>query len=360
MKKELVKGLNKMVLCRVLQMLKLIFRKPMLCVFASKVFINQYKAYNKRKNWLLEDVNVPPVMIVSITQKCNLQCKGCYSKVLHTSNANELNEVKFRQLLVEADQLGISTVFIAGGEPFIKKSLIETTYNFPNILFPVFTNGLLIDENAIAELNEHKNVIPIISLEGDKLQTDERRGNGIFDKTDYLMQKLNEKNTLWGVSITLTSQNFSTVVNDNYIKDVIAKGCSFVFFIEYVPVDEQSEYLVLTSLQRENLISKIKLFKKNINAVFFAFPGDEEKTGGCLAAGRGFIHINAQGSVEPCPFAPFSDMQISNVSLKDAIQSKMMTTIRENHHLLTETKGGCSLWANKELIKEMIKAETSN
>ena len=170
------------------------------------------------------------------------------------------------------------------------------------------------------------------------------------------MLNLNENNLLWGVSITLTSQDYSTVINDNYIKNIIAKGCSFVFFIEYVPVDEQSEYLVLTTLQRENLLSKINLFKKNINAVFFAFPGDEEKTGGCLAAGRGFIHVNAQGSVEPCPFAPFSDLQITNVSLKDALQSKTMRIIRENHQLLTETKGGCALWANKEIVKELIDA----
>lgn len=357
MKNELVKGLNKMVLCRVIQMLKLIFRKPMLAPFVCKVFINQYKAYNKRKNWLLENVNVPPVMIVSITQKCNLQCKGCYSKVLHTSHTSELNITKFHQLLLEAEQLGISTVFIAGGEPFIKKNFIETAYHFPKILFPIFTNGLLIDDNTINELNTHKNVIPILSLEGNQLQTDDRRGNGVFEHTDNLMQKLNKKNILWGVSITLTSQNFSTIINDSYIKGIISKGCSFVFFIEYVPVDTESEYLVITSLQRETLLSKIKLFKKNINAVFFAFPGDEEKTGGCLAAGRGFIHVNSQGNVEPCPFAPFSDMQITNVGLKDALQSKVMATIRENHHLFTETKGGCGLWANKEMVKELIEKQ---
>lgn len=357
MKKELVKGLNKMVLSRVLQVFKLIFRKPMLTAFACKVFINQYKAYYKRKNWLIQDVNVPPVMIVSITQKCNLQCKGCYSKVLHTSNKNELNDIKFRQLLLEADQLGISTVFIAGGEPFIKKDLIEIAYQFPQILFPVFTNGILIDDQNIAGLNAHKNIIPIISLEGNKKETDDRRGCGVFDNADHLMLKLNAKNLLWGVSITLTSQNFNTIINDHYIKDILSKGCSFVFFIEYVPIDEKTEYLVLMALQREKLLDKIKLFKKNYNAVFFAFPGDEEKTGGCLAAGRGFIHVNAQGSIEPCPFAPFSDMQISNVSLRDALQSKVMTTIRENHHLLTETKGGCALWANREFIKGIIETE---
>jgi MoaA/NifB/PqqE/SkfB family radical SAM enzyme len=273
---------------------------------------------------------------------------------LHTSAANELNIAKFRQLLTEAVQLGISTVFIAGGEPFIKKELINATFDFPNILFPIFTNGVLIDESSISELAAHKNLIPIISLEGNKIQTDDRRGNGIFDKTEQLMQRFEQTYLLWGVSITLTSQNFNTVINDIYIKDIIAKGCSFVFFIEYVPVDQASEYLVLMPLQREKLMVKLAMFKKNINAVFFAFPGDEEKTGGCLAAGRGFIHINAQGSVEPCPFAAFSDMQISNSSLKSALQSDIMKTIRANHHLLTETKGGCALWANKEIVKEMI------
>jgi hypothetical protein len=33
-----------------------------------------------------------------------------------------------------------------------------------------------------------------------------------------------------------------------------------------------------------------------------------------------------------------------------------MRIIRENHQLLTETKGGCALWANKEIVKELIDA----
>lgn len=49
--------------------------------------------------------------------------------------------------------------------------------------------------------------------------------------------------------------------------------------------------------------------------VFLSFSGDEKYVGGCLAAGRGFFHINANGEVEPCPFSPYSDVN-SKESLK--------------------------------------------
>jgi MoaA/NifB/PqqE/SkfB family radical SAM enzyme len=68
--------------------------------------------------------------------------------------------------------------------------------------------------------------------------------------------------------------------------------------------------------------------------------GDEEQYGGCLAAGRGFIHVNPRGQLEACPFAPFSDTDLSEISLREALGSELLLKIRQNASQLSETKGG--------------------
>ena len=65
-------------------------------------------------------------------------------------------------------------------------------------------------------------------------------------------------------------------------------------------------------------------FRDKWPALFIEVPGDEDEIGGCLGAGKGFIHISAEGDVEPCPFAPYSDMNLRTVSLKDALNSEFL------------------------------------
>jgi MoaA/NifB/PqqE/SkfB family radical SAM enzyme len=82
-------------------------------------------------------------------------------------------------------------------------------------------------------------------------------------------------------------------------------------------------------------------------------PGDEEKYGGCLASGRGFLHISSTGALEACPFAPYSDTNIKDMPLREALKSGLLREIRDNHHLLKESRGGCALNENKEWIKSL-------
>ncbi|MCL5073057.1 MAG: hypothetical protein M1308_19540, partial [Actinobacteria bacterium] len=95
-------------------------------------------------------------------------------------------------------------------------------------------------------------------------------------------------------------------------------------------------------------------YKSRFPALFIAFPGGEDEMGGCLASGRGFVHISAGGSLEPCPFAPYSDTNLKNLSLKDALNSEFLKKIRESHETLKGTRGGCALWENREWVKSLV------
>ncbi len=84
-------------------------------------------------------------------------------------------------------------------------------------------------------------------------------------------------------------------------------------------------------MTRRKLLKFQKYKRKKYKGLFIAFPGDEKEFGGCLAAGCGFVHVNASGAIEACPFAPYSDMNLSQMSPKDALSSPLLDKIRGLH-----------------------------
>ena len=293
-------------------------------------------------------------MIFSVTGRCNLRCKGCYHWSLRASQSEELDAGKIRQVIAEGNELGISLAVIAGGEPLIRPEILEIARDFPKMQFAVFTNGLLLSDDIIAKLSERRNIVPVISMEGNEQETDARRGNGVTKLIERVSAKLKEKHIFWGTSLTVTSENMATVTERRFIADLNNRGCQLFFFIEYTPVASGSDNMVVSDEQRAALGEKIIKFRDEFPALFASIPGDEAEFGGCLAAGRGFIHISAAGNVEPCPFVPYSDANLKNMPLKEALQSDFLRKIRENPDGLEEGAGGCSLWNKKDWLNSVL------
>jgi MoaA/NifB/PqqE/SkfB family radical SAM enzyme len=336
--------------------LKLGIKNPMLLPYLTRTYFNQMKAASIRKKQRESGEIIPPVMIFSITDECNLNCKGCYSQAQHRTAGKGMSRNDINRLFNEAREIGISIILTAGGEPFTRKDLLNITGDHPDIIFPVFTNGLLIDKETAEKISKHRNLIPVLSIEGLERQTDERRGEGVFDAIHRTIPLLEQNNIFWGISITVTRENYDLITGNNFLRELIFFGGRLFFFVEYVPIKEETINLVPTDEQRDKLKRMASELSAKHPALFVVLPGDEASYGGCLAAGRGFIHISANGDVEPCPFAPYSDINIKNRSLKDAINSSiLLTKIRENHDSLTESQGGCALWTNREWVRTLIK-----
>jgi MoaA/NifB/PqqE/SkfB family radical SAM enzyme len=301
-------------------------------------------------------IEVPPVLIASITESCNLACAGCYHRALHRDSAGELPASRLKQVLKEAEGLGIGIALLAGGEPFARKDFFDIADASSRMLFPVFTNGFLLDEGRVAELRRRPNLIPVISLEGGPERTDARRGPGTYDKVVQTRARLRKSGVLFGHSITVSSENLDEVTDPAFLKGLMAEGASFFVFVEYVPIKAGTEGLLLGDQARLILQRRVAYLRRKLSALILAFPGDEEAFGGCLAGGRGFIHLNPRGGLEPCPFAPFSDASLATGSLADALASPFLERIRRGHAALTEN-GGCALWANKEWTAAMLRGE---
>ncbi|MBP5606683.1 MAG: radical SAM protein [Lachnospiraceae bacterium] len=314
----------------------------------------------KRKKAEKKGEHIPPFLIASITSKCNLHCAGCYSRCNHatvdTEPVTQLTDDEWLNVFEEADGLGISFILLAGGEPMLRRGVIEAAGKKKNILFPIFTNGTFIDERYYELFDKCRNLIPIMSIEGGKEITDARRGNGIYERLIKNMDELNKRGLIFGTSVTVTSENINEVTSDGFLDELSHRGCRAVIFVEFVPVTEESSELAPKEAEREYLKDRIScLREEKPEMVYISFPGDEKSSGGCVAAGRGFFHINSHGGAEPCPFSPYSDVNIKKTSLREAMHSPLFMALRSGDILKDDHDGGCVLYEKRELVEQLMK-----
>ena len=338
---------------------KATMKNPRESAFMLKFAAATAAASKKRKAAEAAGEHIPSFLISSITSKCNLHCAGCYSRcnkaTVDAEPVSQLTGEEWLKIFDEADVLGISFILLAGGEPMLRRDIIEAAGKQQNILFPIFTNGTFMDKRYFELFDRCRNLIPVMSIEGDQTITDARRGEGIYNRLICNMEELQRHGLIFGASVTVTTQNIREITSDEFIKTLSDRGCKAIIFVEFVPVTDDSRELAPGETEREYLGSEIsRLRREHPEMVYVSFPGDEKSSGGCVAAGRGFFHINSHGGAEPCPFSPYSDINVRDSSLRDALHSPLFTALRDGNILMDDHEGGCVLYEKRELVESLL------
>jgi len=324
----------------------------------------QKKAAETRASHRESGLTVPAFMIVSVTRRCNLKCRGCYSHIasgneMSAGRLPELDTANLGRVIDEGAELGVSFMLLAGGEPLVRADdIFGMVQRNPDVIFPVFTNGTLIDDRIIRKFKKYRNLIPVLSIEGGKKSTDERRGSGVFDQVADKMRQLKKAGILFGLSFTVMKENVRELTSTDFIEDLVRRGTGLFFYNEYTPIENGTSELCIDHTERDQLLKDMQSFKKKYKALFLAFPGDEDRFGGCLSSLRGFVHIAPDGRLEACPFAPFGDSDARNKPLREALRSPLLEQIRAHHDELTETSGGCALWNRREWAESLLSVDS--
>ena len=339
--------------------IKATLKDPRESAFMLKFAAASRAASKKRQAAEAAGEHIPSYLIASITSQCNLHCAGCYSRCNHATvdaaPTAQLTAEEWAKVFDEADELGISFILLAGGEPMLRRDVIEAAGKRPNILFPILTNGTFLDERYFDLFDRRRNLIPIMSIEGEREVTDARRGAGIYDRLIANMDEFHRRGLIFGASVTVTTENLREVSSGVFLQKLSDRGCKAVIFVEFVPVTEESRELAPGDAEREYLRTEIeRLRRESPEMVYISFPGDEKDSGGCVAAGRGFFHINSHGGAEPCPFSPYSDINIRDTSLREAMNSRLFQTLREGGYLLEDHTGGCVLYERREQVEKIL------
>ncbi len=205
--------------------LRVAFTNPSQAIFFARTLSWQRKAARIRANWSKQGLQVPPVLIFSVTSACNLHCEGCYDQYLRGTRHGEISDERLMKAVAEAKELGISFVVFAGGEPLMRPGVLDIPKDYPEIMFLMFTNGLLVNDNVLESIAKERNIVPLVSLEGYEAKTDARRGAGVYDALLKTIDKLKKKSVFWGVSITMTRSNFDEVTDERFVKKLVEAGC---------------------------------------------------------------------------------------------------------------------------------------
>lgn len=342
--------------------LRATLKDPKESTFMLKYSLASREASKRRAASEKNGQHIPPFLIASITSSCNLHCTGCYARhnqaCCDAAPVDQLTSDEWLSIFRDARELGISFILLAGGEPMLREDIIRAAGSVPEILFPIFTNGTMIDEAYIRLFDQCRNLIPIFSIEGHQQKTDARRGAGVYQRLLSAMDRLQENHLIYGASITVTKENLSEVTSDDFVDDLRKRGCKAIVFVEYVPVSEDPQKLAPGDKERAYLKTQLhELRGKNEDMLFVSFPGDEKSSGGCLAAGRGFFHINSHGGAEPCPFSPYSDINVSDTSLQEALNSRLFTVLRGGDMLTGDHSGGCVLFEQRAQVETIMNRE---
>jgi MoaA/NifB/PqqE/SkfB family radical SAM enzyme len=310
----------------------------------------------RRRLFKREGLQVPVGFAISPTMRCNLSCKGCYAR-LHPRDG-ELSAEALASLVGSASQAGVSFFVITGGEPYIKPEMLDIYREHPDCLFLTVTNGTLVGESVIAEIARLGNVFPIVSLEGRAEHTDSRRGSGVHQQALSCMRDLKTAGVPFGFSVVLTRSNMATVGSDEFVGDMVRRGSVVGFYNEFIPLEDQDWAAMPDDAQQQDFRESLGRLRKRYPVLLLHLPDDEyDENGRCTAVGGGAFHVNAQGFVEPCPFAHFARENVNECSFEEILRSPFLRALREHPTALRRGNLGCSLVSNREIL-ERIARET--
>ncbi len=302
-----------------------------------------------------ENCNVPWAILLDPTSACNMHCTGCWAA--EYGNRLNLSYEDLDSIVSQGEQLGTYMYIFTGGEPLVRKAdILKLCEAHPDCEFLCFTNGTLIDEAFCREMLRVKNFVPAISLEGFEEANDGRRGEGDYAKVMAAMKLLRENRLPFGVSTCYTSANYADVSSEAYFDGIIEAGAFFVWFFHYMPVGSGAVPALLPSPeQRTEMYRRIRAFRQSKPIFSIDFQNDAEYVGGCIAGGRRYLHINARGDVEPCVFIHYSNVNIHQSTLLDALKSPLFMAYHDGQPFNQNMLRPCPMLENPERLREMVR-----
>lgn len=302
--------------------------------------------------------NVPWLILMDPTSACNLKCTGCWAA--EYGHQLSLSYELLSDIVKQGKELGIYFYMFTGGEPLVrKKDLIRLCKEHSECYFNAFTNGTLVDEEFCKEMQEVGNLSLNLSLEGFEEVNDGRRGKGTYEKVLHAMDLLKEYGLLFGTSICYTRANIETVTSDEFLDLLIDHGCRYSWYFHYMPVgNDAAVELIPTVEQRKYIFHRLREVraKEGGKPIFVMdFQNDGEYVGGCIAGGRNYFHINANGDVEPCVFIHYSNVNIKDCTLVEALKSPIFMAYRDHQPFNGNHLRPCPMLENPEFLQQMVR-----
>jgi MoaA/NifB/PqqE/SkfB family radical SAM enzyme len=299
----------------------------------------------------------PPFLYISVINSCNLRCQGCWVDV--AAKQQTISPEAFDTLLGEAKAMGNAFFGIVGGEPFMHPRLLDMLARHPDAYFQVFTNGQFITDERARRLRRLGNVTPLVSVEGNEIVSDQRRGRAnVLSKTMEGLRHCLKNRVLTGVCTSVCQTNIRDLLNEHWIDRLIEMGVLYTWFHVYRPMgpDACAELCLTPEQQLEVRRFVVEMRAKKPIIIIDAYH-DGEGRALCPAATGITHHVNPWGDVEPCPIIQFTRESI-HATPEDPrpLREKLLRSefLREFRELAASTTRGCIVLERPDLLKDLV------
>lgn len=306
----------------------------------------------------VHNCNIPWIILMDPTSACNLHCTGCWAA--EYGNKLNLTFEEMDSVITQGKELGVYFYMLTGGEPMVrKKDVIALCKKHNDCVFLAYTNGTLVDEELCHQMQEAGNLFLALSLEGKPEVNDLRRGEGVYGKVMHAMELLKKNGLVFGTSICYTSQNIDSVTSDEFVNMLVEKGCRYSLYFHYMPVgNDASLELLPTAEQRvymHDRVREIRNMEHGPGLFTMDFQNDGEFVGGCIAGGRNYFHINANGDAEPCVFIHYSNGNIRENTILEILKQPLFMAYHNNQPFNENMLRPCPMLENPEILQRLVK-----
>jgi radical SAM protein with 4Fe4S-binding SPASM domain len=315
----------------------------------------------------------PPFMVsYSITRKCNLKCKHCYSESVDQAAPDELSTEEAVRLMDDLSNWGIGLLIIDGGEPLCREDMLDVVKyaSSKGIRTTIGSNGTLIDEGMARKMVEAGVMTVAISVDGADARThDSFRGiNGAFEQTFKGIEACRNVGLPFQFNTVIRKETLSQL--DDMLRLAVEYGANAAEFFDLVAAgrarDECREQ-VLSNDERKSAMEWLAEAQEDCPIIIRVpacpmyplllqqkqiqprhFPAEMLRRvpyyGRGCAAGMpmGYVMIQANGDVNPCMLL---QVKLGNVRERSIISiwenSPVLTKLRQRRLLQGEC-GDCS------------------
>jgi len=296
----------------------------------------------------------PAVLFISLTDRCNLACKGCW--VTPAQPPREIPPETLDALITEWKERRQANFFgFLGGEPLLYPHLLAVIERHPDCYFQVLTNGTLLDDDMAAAFRRLGNVTPLISIEGDAAVSDERRGGSdVWARGMAALDCCRRHRLVFGVASSICKNNLEALASDAFLKEMIRRGAHYAWYYIYRPVGpDPAPELALD----EGEILRLRRFLVEARCrhpiVIVDAYWDAEGRALCPAAEGVSHHIGPGGDMEPCPPIQFSAESVGTGG--DVAARFQSSAFLEGFRSLAAEKGrGCILLSDPAALKQYV------
>lgn len=280
--------------------------------------------------------------IWEITHNCNYGCSYCIFSCDKKRVDGELTTEECFHVIDELVKNGFKHLKITGGEPFIRKDIVEILeYASKDLIVDISTNASLITDEIVSKLNNIDLKMIHVSLDGEKDEHESVRGKNTYERTIKGLEALKKSKNKVRIGTVIHLNNENNL--EGLIIDSIKLKANEIIFSIMEPVDGQSKSLVKT-IPNEDLIKTISSLEEKYNKdiiINYNFGKQPVFVKKC-PAGDKFLYINNMGFISPCPWVYENNKNcISQKSLRNNELSEVLKDNRISKFLSTKSKGVC-------------------